>query len=882
MRGRIRAALAALSFAPWRRAPRLLWRRPRVVATVAGACAVLATSLAGVPLFLSSAGSESVEVQAADRCPRDTGATYRFFETPAGSGTPPHNPLTPVDKLTPATSWVRLDGVRLADEDGSPGTAAFVLSRDDVFDHIEVVDGPSGDGVWITDRAATITGLGPADPATIDGIPLRVAGVYRDLSGTEVDDYWCSQADMLLLRGPEREPPPPVVIADRQTLAELAIDLELDGVEGAWEAGLRDGLTVSDTGNLVDELACGTATAPELGWCGGVPPPAAEADPSDFVAGAFGSHLPFVFDRAQAIQRSVGGGVWPVAGFAALAGIGLVAASASLWFDRRRREVTLLTVRGVAPSGLGLKAVLEMAGPLAIGCAGGVGLAYLLVVWLGPSPVIEPAAIGRAAVAGVLAAAVAALTVGFVVAGLVRVHHGRARRWGWLAAIPWELGLAVATLVSYRRLGEWGVPLSQGADVTRVDVVGLLFPVLFLVTAVAVIVRLLFLALGPVRSASSGWPTPLYLAVRRVSRYRLAAIGLVAASALAGGVLGYAATLNRSLDATLQAKAKTFIGSDTSVRLADDEELPPELASRATEVDVYRGAWVDDGERQGVTVLGIDPDTLEQAAFWDPTFSDASLADIFERLSSPSQGGPVPAIVVGTELGPIAEAGIHSNGTTRFDIEQVADAQAFPGMKRGSPTMIVAASALGDLGIDGSITEVWVRGERLRTLAALDAAGTRYDEQLRVADVVDRVSFLTVSWTFGFMQSLGIAAGLLVVGGLAVYLDARRRDRVLGYGFARRMGLTSRQHRRALFVELSASVVVGCWLGLVAALVGAWLAHDRIDPVPGFRPTPLFRPALAIALALAAVALVVAVVTSLLAQRRADRDDPVEVLRAGV
>jgi predicted lysophospholipase L1 biosynthesis ABC-type transport system permease subunit len=104
---------------------------------------------------------------------------------------------------------------------------------------------------------------------------------------------------------------------------------------------------------------------------------------------------------------------------------------------------------------------------------------------------------------------------------------------------------------------------------------------------------------------------------------------------------------------------------------------------------------------------------------------------------------------------------------------------------------------------------------------------------------------------------------------------------VLGYAFARRMGLTRNQHRRALWVELTASVVVGCWLGLAIALAGAWLAHRRIDPVPAFAPDPLFRPALAVVVALATGAVAVAGVAAALAQRRTDRDDPVEVLRAG-
>src|SRR3546814_6894365 len=82
------------------------------------------------------------------------------------------------------------------------------------------------------------------------------------------------------------------------------------------------------------------------------------------------------------------------------------------------------------------------------------------------------------------------------------------------------------------------------------------------------------------------------------------------------------------------------------------------------------------------------------------------------------------------------------------------------------------------------------------------------------------------------MLSLGVAAGLLVLGGVAVYLDARRRDRILAHAFMRRMGLRRRQHRGALMVELTASVLVGCWIGLAVALATARLAHRRLDPIP--------------------------------------------------
>ena len=53
---------------------------------------------------------------------------------------------------------------------------------------------------------------------------------------------------------------------------------------------------------------------------------------------------------------------------------------------------------------------------------------------------------------------------------------------------------------------------------------------------------------------------------------------------------------------------------------------------------------------------------------------------------------------------------------------------------------------------------MWIAGDRDDTLATLQRAGVDYVEARTFADVADQASFLTVSWTFGFMQSLGVAA----------------------------------------------------------------------------------------------------------------------------
>jgi putative ABC transport system permease protein len=604
-------------------------------------------------------------------------------------------------------------------------------------------------------------------------------------------------------------------------------------------------------------------------------------DDADFVTRFLRSSLPFVSQRSRAIQTSVGGGVWAIAALATLAGLGLVGSAASLWSDRRRREVALLTVRGVSRGGIGVKAALELLPAIGLGAAAGVGLAYAVVAVLGPSPEIEPRAVVLAAGAGALALVMSVLAVGAVAASRATAPGAhRTIRWQRLAWVPWEAALVLTTVVSYRRLGEWGVPTGRGADVSRVDLWGLLFPVLFLVTAVALLARLLALLLRPLRAISQRWPFALYLGVRRVARYRVAAIGMVAGASLAAGVLGYAATMNRSLDTTLRAKGQTFVGSDVAVQLAGDIGVPDSVADRATEVRFFRRAWLQRDQREGVTVMAIDTRTFARGAFWDDTFASSDLPSILGRLADPGRG-PVPAVVVGSRLDDQLELGVSGANTIVLDIAPIPGVRSFPGMKPQEATVFVDHRVLERLELRGGTTEAWVQGDRDAVLAELAAAGTGYVELRTLSGIADRASFRTVAWTFGFLQSIGVTAGLLVVGGLVVYLDARRRDRVLGYAFMQRMGLRRVQHRLALAVELTASVLVGAVMGLGLSVATATLAHRRIDPVPRYAPEPLLRHATGMIVGLLATTVVLTVVAAILGQRQVDADDPVEVIRAG-
>jgi putative ABC transport system permease protein len=421
--------------------------------------------------------------------------------------------------------------------------------------------------------------------------------------------------------------------------------------------------------------------------------------------------------------------------------------------------------------------------------------------------------------------------------------------------------------------------------------------VLFLVTAVAIVSRVLALAARPLRAASRAWPIAGYVGAHRISRYKVAVLGLLAASAISTGVVGYSTTFDQSLEATLTAKTLTFIGSDTAARLLRGEQTPPiplpVTPLHVTTVGLHRDVWLDldrDGGQDNVRLLEIDPATFASAAFWDPTYSATSLGDIVSRLAEPSDDGRIPAVIVDSPVdvsieqlrgagvpGAVVEQADHP-----FTLEPIADVSAFPGMNRVEPTVIVAAGSLDGIGVRSDAQELWIRGDPDVAVAALEDSGVRF-ALIRDPDAIaDRATFLTASWTFGFMEAMGWAAVVLVIAGIAVYLDARRRARVLGYSFVRRMGLTRAQHRRALFIEIAASVVVGCWVGLVTSLVGAWLALQLVDPVPSYAPPTLWRVAWPTIAGLAIAAVLTAASAAVVAQRRTDRDNPLEVLRGGL
>ena len=372
----------------------------------------------------------------------------------------------------------------------------------------------------------------------------------------------------------------------------------------------------------------------------------------------------------------------------------------------------------------------------------------------------------------------------------------------------------------------------------------------------------------------------MYLSSRRLAGAPRAASLLVTASALGLGLLAYAALATTSIRATADVKAHVAVGSDVAADLVRATDEEPDLPVPSTSVRVVDEVAAALGGTE-MTLLAIRAETFGEAAYWDDGFG-ASLEDVLADLA---QGGPeVPVVLVAGEGDPTAL----SLAATPLPVRVVRRMEAFPGMPSTRPAVVADVArleaALEDSGLTlasiGGQQEVWAIGERDAVLRALEANGNRWTFVRSVDEVRDTPAFQSLAWTFGFLEALGIGAGLIALVGLVLYLQTRQRAREISYALARRMGLSRGAHRRSVAIELAGMLVSAFVIGGVLALAGALLVYGKLDPLPSLPPGPVLRAPVAILGGAAAAIVVVAWVGARLVQRRADHANVAEVMRA--
>lgn len=868
---RLRASTRrTLLLPPWTRAPRLSLGRPAVLAAVFGAAAVMACAAASAPLFLSSAGSESLRVQLAGDCPDAAFPVVQqigFEDLPGGGVTRARDVTNSAPEAIAAAGLpepyrvVQINSVVSIRSDTS-STLGQVFYRDDTEQHIILTGRVDGAGLLLPAAAAASLDVTAGGTVQIGAGTFAVAGVYRDLFTEDtIDPFWCSYRG-LFRNEASGAAPAALILTTSADIVEAAGNQEApQGMARSWVSPIDTaGLTLTRATDL--DTRRGRAFA-ESGISNQYGRP-----------GDTGT-LPELTVRTQRVVDGLRGPVVPIAAGGALLALLLVAAAGSYWADRRAGELRLLTSRGVGPAALGVKAALEMAAPAVAGTAAGWGLARLLVAQLGPSPVLDAGAPRQAALAAAAGLAAAVLLLAVVAAARAsRSHHQAGAAAGnRLTRLPWELLLIAAAAATYARLRATDAVVLDG-NVAQINLLLISFPLLLLAGVVLLVARLLTALTPPATRRLTRWPTATYLALRRIAGARLASALLLAAVGLPVGVLTYSATLTATTQVTLEAKARVVVGSDRAVISVDPITADPALDDVGTVVARY-----DDGDTGGqqVTVLAVDPSTFDRFAFWDDSFAATPLPQLMDSLADAEPGQPLQVVAAGLPAGPITL----TLGDQAVSADVIATVSTLPGRRQLDPVLLVDQAALGEVDRSaGRVYEVWTtRGEA--TIRAALPSDVRISRVLDRDSVFEVANFLSVSWSFGYLQALAALIGAVGLGGLLLYLEARQRSRAAAYALTRRMGLSAAGHLRSLLTELSgllgAAFTLGAGLGWLAVLS----VYRQVEIDPNRPPGPLLTTPDGALTAAATATVLVAAAAALYAQHAAARTPMAQVLRLG-
>jgi len=488
---------------------------------------------------------------------------------------------------------------------------------------------------------------------------------------------------------------------------------------------------------------------------------------------------------------------------------------------------------------------------------------------------------------GVACAALAVVVLGVVTAIAAR----RQLREGEQSSVPgrgqtsrlWEVPVLVLAAASFYEITTRGTaPVSSTGAGVSVDRLLLLFPILFLAGCAGLMVRGLVRVLNHLRIADSRWPVPLYLASRRLSSAPRVAALLVTASSLAIGVLVYAGTAAGTIRATTEDKVGVAVGADVSASTVGPI-FPPPAGEAISTTNVMAIPFVQTGSTEDgtVTVVGVEPDSFADTAFWDPAFSSVPLDELLRRISAP--GASLAALVVN---GPLPGGERLRFGGVEIPVAVIGEAAAFPGQASGV-TVVVSAdrlrSVLEERGASSLLLrasyEAWASGPAGMAEAFLVTSGA---DPGSVVVLVERLSvpiFRALAWSFTFMELIGLVTASVALIGLLLYLQARQRTRELSYALSRRMGLSSRAHRAAVVAELAGLLVSAFVIGTALGLAAAGLVFARLDPLPGLPPAPILVLPGALIGSVAAGVLVCAWGGAWLVHRRAERADVGAVLR---
>ena len=871
----------------WLKAPLLLIRFPTIAASIVIAAIILGATTASAPVLLSSAGNAALD-QELDRIEARAGISVGVFGflnpatfhpandevTQAASGVP---------ELSPATLTIEATSTTIGNGRGETTLVRF-LGRTGAQNNITKLTRDTGQGMWIAESSATALDVRPGDELAIRFGDLTsrttVRGIYKDLATEPISEYWAPLTFHIISPIQNQPPLHPFLIGDVPTLLEVAKGVGQQATV-TWDFALEaPRLTLPEAKIFAREFDVIRQRAHD---------PLDELGRTVNVIDQFGSidvssSLHSAIDRSDKAVNAIEGPVQLISLAGRLVALTVLGAAGLFAFTRRRVEARLLSAQGRTPWWQGAKAAAEAALPAIVGAGLGWVAGIQIVGLLGPSDLISAGVGADAARAVAWWTGVAIILIGIVfgLSAHQETQLGSSRMRRVVARIPWEaivLSLAAASLYEVNTRG--GAIVEATDQPPKIDLFLLAFPFLFIAGMAGLATRLLRQSLPWLRRASTGGSAWRFLAVRRFAGGQKGGLLLITAAAVALGTLVYSSTLVATTSATIRAKAQVLAGSDLAAVVRDVEEIPsgaidlPHTPVARSSGDLFPGA-VD------VDILAIDATTFERGAFWDPGFADQPLDRLLNELST--DGPRLPVIIAGV-ASPV-EATVETRGRN-LPVRVVAQVEAWPGMKpnRGlivadATTMSRIATELGATPSDPfAIDELWIKGDPEAALNRLAAAGVVVDRYQSADDIEDEPALRSLSWTLGFLQALGLLAGLIAVVGVTLNLQSRQQAREVSYALARRMGLSRASHRLAIGGELIAMLTAAALVGGIFAVAAARIISAQIDPLAGLPPGGIFQVPIGILWGLPAVLVAVSLIGAMVVQRGADRMNVAEVMR---
>ena len=892
----------------WRKAPGSLLRHPSLFASLALGAFLVALSTVAYPLFLSASGSALVrsEIDNPTVTRYGAGVIYTVSNVRLAEQNPDGHGLL-IDRrlqlfaqmlgaspaVGPVVEQAMGDEVAVTGlggripSSGPPNGVLFFGTR--ALDHVAIVAGADGPGVWLPDYVAEPLKAGPGDRVELRSgrnvVTVTVDGVYRALYAQPSTGYWRTWSEQLY-PCPDCAPPPQPILVDRSQLIAMTTELGTPRARFAISAPVRADppLSLDEARELSvfaerfgDQIRSTSSLREVFPCCGRLFLGTGHTISTELLGGMSGV-VRVVDQRIASVQGPVH--VLFLAGL--IIAFGVVAAAGVFSFTSRRVDAGVLAVRGWGPGRVGVKAVIESVLPCAIGAMVGFLVASGTIAWLGPDGSIEPSA-RTSALVGSLVATLGVIALVGIVSALSFASHHEPRPWLARVAllVPWEvLSLGGAWAVASRLRTTGG---ALGTTIERPAPAVFLFPLLLALGVAILAARLMVVLLARRRRGDPNRVSAWYLVIRRLASSSRPAMLFLVGSSLALAVFVASQAMVSSLRTTVEAKAKVFVGSDVELHVGPDTQVPPDFGFPATIATRSRQAGrLPDSDVQ-FDLLAVDPATFEGAAYWNPAFSDRSVADLM-RLLSGTSGDRLPVVLANGEGLAPASLVIQQHVVP---IQIVARASSVPGTSSDRPVFVVSeerlqaafAGILDPLHEVTATREMWIRGPADQAVAAAVDAGV--DTYLTItADEVSDIPFIKAAIdTFLVLDVLGVAALILVLVVAIAYLQARQRSRIVATALSARMGLRSETMRRSLVLELSTLLFGGLAVGATTGLIGAAIVIPYLDPLPTIPPGPISVTPW-IAVAGVTVALVVAAFAAGWLADRAARDVRLgEVLR---